>query len=189
MEIVLIRHGESTANALSPENAIFCGRFDCPLTEKGEDEARSLRGRAELENADAVFVSPLRRTVQTAVLFGAENIITDARLTERTMGDFDGRKVREIMENPAYRRYFEDENYKYFRASFTQSAPHGESYADVSRRAEDFLRDVKSRGYRKIVVVSHMHAIRCILKAANHLTEAETLRLKIRQCEPITVVV
>ena len=188
MELVLIRHGESEANGiLRTEGGFYCGRWDCDLTARGRAQAEALKGSAALLGAGAVYASPLRRAVETAAAFAAREILLDERLTERTMGAFDGKRRAELETVPEYRKYFTEEPFTRFRCSFTVSAPGGETYADVLRRVEPFLRDLKETGLGKAVVVSHHVAIRCMVMAVRDLTEEETLRLEVPNCEPIVL--
>ena len=57
----LARHGE-TAWSLSGRHT---GRTDLPLTERGEDNARKLRGRLEGITFTVFLVSPLQRARRT----------------------------------------------------------------------------------------------------------------------------
>ena len=65
-EVYLARHGE-TAWSLSGRHT---GRTDLPLTERGEDNARKLRGRLEGIEFTEVLVSPLQRARRTCELAG-----------------------------------------------------------------------------------------------------------------------
>ncbi len=61
--VVLVRHGESTWNN---ENK-FTGWVDCPLSEKGEEEAREA-GRLLREAGftfDVAYTSTLKRAIKT----------------------------------------------------------------------------------------------------------------------------
>lgn len=188
MKIVLIRHGESEANRINREvYPLFCGRWDCPLTEYGVRQAARLKDHPAVADADAVYSSPLKRAVETAGQFSVREIIIDDRLTERTMGDFDGKRISEIESDPAFAKYFRDPQYRDFRASFTTKVPNGENYTDVSARAESFLHDLMKHNYQKAVVVSHLGTIRCLMKIIQNLTEQETVALKIAQCDPIVL--
>ena len=60
-DVYLARHGE-TAWSLSGRHT---GRTDIPLTERGEDNARRLRGRLEGITFTEVLVSPLQRARRT----------------------------------------------------------------------------------------------------------------------------
>jgi len=190
MKIVLIRHGESEANVLARENSGFCcGRWDCDLTEKGIEQAGSLKTCAEVLGADAIFCSPLKRARQTAAGFADRDVILDDRIVERTLGDFDGKWNYELIKVDAYKKYFTDDLKDNFRSSFTVATPNGESYDDVVKRVTPFLDELKQSSYNKVVVVSHVIAIRCMLKVLEDLTEKETITLKVRQCEPISIII
>ena len=185
MELVFIRHGESEANAREA-GGFFSGRWDCALTPRGRMQADSLKGNEMIRGADAVFCSPLKRAADTAAAFAdPKTIIRDARITERTLGDFDGKWRHELENRDEYRKYFTEAEYMLFRNSFTVSPPNGENYNDVVRRVTPFLEELKKSGIRKAVIVSHAIAIRCMLKVVKNLPEEETLRIDIRQCEPI----
>ena len=185
MTLILIRHGESRANEIDKTEPLFCGRWDIPLTGHGKEQARALQGHPAILGADALFSSPLLRAIETAKEFYDGEIFVDDRLTERTLGAFDGRKIQELKADPAYLHYFTDPRLADFRASFTTRAPGGENYADVTARVSSFLEDLKKKPYKKVVIVSHYAAIRCMIKLAKNLSEEETLALKISHCEPI----
>lgn len=185
MTIVLIRHGESKANEIDKTDPLFCGRWDVPLTEHGKEQARTLQNHPAIKNADALYSSPLVRAIETAKAFYNGEVFTDERLTERTLGAFDGKRIREVKNDPAYVRYFTDPRLTDFRASFTTRAPGGENYTDVTARVSSFLEDLKKQPYKKVVIVSHYAAIRCMIKLIKNLSDEETLALKISHCEPI----
>lgn len=185
MTLILIRHGESRANEIDKTEPLFCGRWDVPLTEHGKEQARALQGHPAIQSADALYSSPLLRAIETAKAFYDGEILIDERLTERTLGIFDGRKIQELKADPVYLHYFTDPRLAGFRASFTVRAPGGENYTDVTARVSSFLEDLKKQNYKKVILVSHYAAIRCMTKLANNLSEEETLALKISHCEPI----
>ena len=189
MELVFVRHGESEANVLEREvGGFLCGRWECELSPRGREQAKRLKGHPALSGASAVFSSPLKRAVDTAAAFADQPVVTDARIAERTMGDFDGQWIHALAEQDAYRRYFTEEHWKHFRDSFTVSAPNGEHYGDVVQRVTPFLEELKLRQLDKVIIVSHAVAIRCMLKVVLGLTEEETLHFPVWQCDPISAV-
>ncbi len=187
MEIILIRHGESIGNALKGDNAVYTGRWDCDLTDTGYQQAKALRSDAMLENVDRYYCSPLKRAIQTAKAFTDHELIIDKRIMERSLGDFEGKRVNDIKANPKYSKYFTDLFYMKFRTDFVAKAPHGESYGDVCVRIRPFIQEILTLDCHRIVVISHFVIIKCILKELLHLSEEETLSLKVKNCKPIVV--
>jgi 2,3-bisphosphoglycerate-dependent phosphoglycerate mutase len=187
MELVLIRHGESLGNALKCESAVYTGRWDCNLTERGYQQAISLIGTPILENIDAWYSSNLIRTIETAKTITDRDIIVDQRLQERSLGEFEGLTIESVKKDPRYIKYFTDPEFMQFRNSFTVKAPGGENYGDVCERVRDFLQELASKDYKKVAIVTHHCVIRCIVKILNNLSEEETLSFKVNNCEPISV--
>lgn len=111
----------------------------------------------------------------------------DSRLRERSLGEFEGKYVRDVQNQERYRKYFIDPALISFRHDFIEKAPGGENYQDVCNRAENFLCEIRELNLKKIAVVSHMCTIRCILKLIQNLSEEETLKIRIKQCEPIVL--
>lgn len=144
MTLVLVRHGETSANA----QRLLVGRMDPPLTERGEGQARALA--ASVGGVNELIVSPLRRTRQTAAAFGVP-VRVDERWIEVDYGELDGCPVSEAW-SPLWERWQAD-------AEFTPSG--GESLADVGRRVRaacEELREEAAAG--DVVVVTHVGPIK-----------------------------
>lgn len=62
MELYVMRHGESLNNA----DRLFSGWSQCPLTEKGEQDALLTRKQLEDFHFDRIYSSDLLRSLQTA---------------------------------------------------------------------------------------------------------------------------
>jgi 2,3-bisphosphoglycerate-dependent phosphoglycerate mutase len=189
MEIILIRHGVSLMNeANTPEYKICSGQYDSPLTSKGIEQAKKLNGDPLLADVDAIYSSDLYRCKQTcSYIFPDREAVYDARLRERYLGEFEGKYIQDLAAKAEYKKYFTDPEFMGYRHSFKVSAPGGESYKDVENRARSFLDEVLETGSKKIVIISHTHTMRCILKVLKDLSEEETLKLKINNCEPVIV--
>ncbi len=132
-DVYLARHGE-TAWSLSGRHT---GRTDIPLTERGEDNARRLRGRLEGITFTEVLVSPLQRARRTCELagFGAVAKVTPD-LVEWDYGDYEGRLTSDIRrERPGW--YL-----------FRDGCPGGESLAEVSARADRVVARLRADGGR-----------------------------------------
>jgi probable phosphoglycerate mutase len=96
-ELVLIRHGAS-ADAIAGEPfPLVDGHGDPPLSPAGEQQAQALAERLAAERLDALFVTGLTRTVQTAAPLaeraGLEPQVV-SELREVRLGDWEGGEFR-----------------------------------------------------------------------------------------------
>lgn len=125
MQLYLMRHGETEWSL----NGNHTGLTDIPLTENGEIQAQALAKR--VIPFDHVFSSPLKRAFKTCEIcgLGKQVQITDA-LLEWDYGDYEGLKTSEIREKqPGW-------------DIFTDGGPNGESVHDVTKRANDFIKQL-----------------------------------------------
>ena len=143
MKIYLLRHGETQYNA----EKRYLGRTDAPL---------SPRGRGELVRADfspeTVYVSPLRRTAETAeILFPEARLIPVPDLREMDFGMFEGRTYLEMAGLPAYREWVD--------GGCLGRIPGGEGKADFCERVCGAFAALADRaaegGEEHLVIVAH----------------------------------
>jgi broad specificity phosphatase PhoE len=151
--LILIRHGESVANA----QGLLLGRTDAVLTERGMAQAASVRQLL----SDPILVlrtSPLSRARDTAALLGAAvPVEVDDRWVEVDYGEYECQPLREV---PA-------EVWRQWRSDTGFRPAGGETLAEVDARvaaacAELFATD--GLGARApdgdVVVVSHVTPIK-----------------------------
>lgn len=190
MEIYLIRHGESTANYDNKHGQdYFCGQLNVALTETGIKSAKKLKEYFSDIPIDHIYVSDLKRTVQTYEN-GFDNTIPvtiTALLRERSLGKFEGYSQKELIQNPEYRPYFENPLMSDFRHSFTQRAPGGDNYNDVLARVDQFFKEIFDKKDSVVVIVAHIIWIRCCLYYLGVITEEELFNKKIANTTPILV--
>ena len=70
-ELLLVRHGQSEDAVEGQDFARFEGHADPPLSALGREQARRLAARLVTEHIDAVYVTSLRRTAETAAPLAA----------------------------------------------------------------------------------------------------------------------
>jgi probable phosphoglycerate mutase len=93
--IWVVRHGE-TAWSLSGQHT---GWNDIALTDRGREQALSLRERLKALTLQKVFVSPLQRAKETCRLAGFMDIaVVDPDLREWNYGDYEGFTREQIRE-------------------------------------------------------------------------------------------
>lgn len=164
-QIWLVRHGQTDANLIGR----YQGHLDLPLNETGREQVLAMGAqlREELETrglrrVQALYSSDLIRTRETAQAAAAAldiSILSDVRLREIHMGDWEGFAFAEIRE-----RYPEIVERRY-RDPMHVAPPNGETTFDVAKRMWPALDEYAARhtGDDPIVVVSHGMAIATVI--------------------------
>lgn len=177
MELIVVRHGLTGTNI----RGIINGQLDEPLAKEGKAQAQKLAKRLEFKGIECIYSSPLKRATLTALPI-AEKIGTtiniDRRLIEVNFGSFEGKPNTEMeKELGSQAREFLN-RYKY---DFTPFG--GESSAEVEKRVQLFLDDLKKQPYKLVLIVTHggimrwLHYICTGEKIGSH-PNAEELHLK-----------
>ena len=99
-EILLVRHGQSGAYRPGEPFPLVDGQGDPPLTEHGRWQAERVGERLRGLAVDAVYVTTLQRTAQTAApLIGhlGVEVIVEPDLREIHLGDWEGGVFREMV--------------------------------------------------------------------------------------------
>jgi len=115
-EVILVRHGASEAAIEGVRFPVVDGRADPALSEEGVQQAQSVAERLAAEGADGLYVSTLRRTLQTArplaAATGLEPTVL-ADLTEVYLGIFDAGeyRVRVGRNDPIIQRVFAEQRW------------------------------------------------------------------------------
>ncbi len=153
MNIILMRHGQTQGNI----ERRYCGSTDDPLCQDGIAHAHA-SGRDE--TITRVFVSPMRRAVETAAIKfpNAEHtIIHDLR--EMAFGDFENKNADELAHDDAYRAWVD--------SNCEDRCPNGEKLSEfdarVCRAFDTLVRERIAAGDERIVVVAHGGTISAIL--------------------------
>lgn len=161
MRLYLIRHGETALN----KRGCYYGKTDAILSEKGIEQANGLKKLFRDISFDYVVSSPLVRAYNTAQIIMEEreqNIFGDSRLMEQNFGIFEGLTYSEIKE--VYPGELEEWNHQFS----TYTIPQGESFMDVRRRVEAFLKDIPqgeaSKG-EKMLIAAHKGTLGHLLAA------------------------
>ncbi len=161
----IMRHGETEGNVKGVWNVD--SSLPNPLTEEGKKVIMENAQVLKNEKIDYIFVSPFSRTQETAELviealgLTDESIIEDPRIGEWNVGEnFDGKLVED---------FFRARNESADRYTFKNDS--GESYADVIKRAGEFIYDIDQEYEGKnILVISHGAVTRAISLVAQGFT-------------------
>ncbi|WP_424214568.1 histidine phosphatase family protein [Streptomyces sp. BI20] len=136
--LILVRHGRSTANTAG----VLAGRTPgVHLDERGREQAAALPGRLAGVPVDAVVSSPLERCRETIAPLLADRpgtpLHVEERISECDYGDWAGRKLGELTDEPLMRIVQQHPS----AAAF----PGGESMRAMQARAVDAAREWNER--------------------------------------------
>lgn len=139
MLVYLLRHGKTAWNL----EGRYQGRSDIPLCEAGKRELSPADFSTE-----RVYVSPMKRAEETAqFLFPGVQPIVVPGLEEMDFGAFEGKRFRDLADDPAYRAWVE--------GNCTGPCPGGEGREDFSRRVCAAFEDLITREREQLVIVAH----------------------------------
>ncbi|MEU9503555.1 histidine phosphatase family protein [Streptomyces sp. NPDC048196] len=152
--LILVRHGRSTANTAG----VLAGRAPgVALDERGAAQSAALPARLAQVPLAALVTSPLQRCRETmAPLLAARPGITlhiDDRISECDYGDWSGRKLAELTDEPLMEAVQQHPS----SAAF----PGGESMRAMQARAVDAVRDWNAR-------VEQTHGAEAIYAMCSH---------------------
>jgi probable phosphoglycerate mutase len=114
-EVVLIRHGSARHSTPDQPLNLIAGQSDPELTELGRDQALAVAERLSSTKTAAIFVTPLRRTQETArplaERLGVEPVVLP-ELREVYLGDWEGQlNHRASSSDPLTRELFAAERW------------------------------------------------------------------------------
>lgn len=166
IDIYLVRHGETENN----KKGILVGRRDVELSVEGRQQIKELVRRHPFPQPSVVYVSPMRRCMETACLvFGRSLEHSGPRieksLAEMDFGSYEGLPVRAFAGTELYKGWAEQRP----DAGLTG----GETFGEVERRMikafDRILGNCLQEGIRTAGVVSHNMVIVRLLRG--HITE------------------
>jgi len=155
--LYLVRHG---ATVLSAEDR-FAGAVDVDLSDEGRRQVGALATRLTGTPVDAVYSSPMRRTIETASILGKPHGLSPiARDGLREIGHGHWEEKTRAEVEAAY----PSEYASWEEDPFTFAPDGGESGLSVMARALPVVREiVQAHLGKSVIVVSHKATIRLIL--------------------------
>jgi 2,3-bisphosphoglycerate-dependent phosphoglycerate mutase len=165
-EIWLVRHGASADSLEGEMFELVEGQGDPPLSEAGRHQAEQVGLRLAQEPFDALYVTTLQRTAQTAAPLVARSGLTpvvEADLREVFLGDWEGglMRVKAADGDPVWAQVMAEE-----RWGVIPGAESREVFGGRLRDAIVRIADAHEGG--RVVVFSHGAAIGEILAQATH---------------------
>jgi len=166
-DLLIVRHGESAAARPDQPAPLLDGHSDPELAPEGREQAERLADRLAHEHIDAIYVTSLRRTAETAAPLAARlglTPIVEPDLREVYLGEWEGLAFRKYVSerHPTAIRMFMEQ-----RWDVIPGAESNESFAARVTAALD--RIIAAHPGQRVVVVVHGGVIGQIL---SHTTGA-----------------
>ncbi len=126
-EMILVRHGQSEDYAEGARFPEVDGHGDAPLSAAGHEQARHVCARLATAGIDAIYVTTLRRTGQTAaplaMRLGLDPVV-EPELREVYFGQWEGGVYRKMIADghPAAKRVFTDGRWEAIPGAETSAA-------------------------------------------------------------------
>lgn len=155
--VILVRHGETDWNK---EKRIQGGSSDPPLNETGRQQAEGLARRLEQEPIEAIYSSPLKRSLDTATAIARRHqleVVAEPSLREIEAGTLEGVLAGSLKKRLSQLLTADT-------GSDGLSKPSGgESLADVQRRAWGTIQRLSQKHPGGLVVVSHYFVVLSVI--------------------------
>ncbi|MCR5709850.1 MAG: alpha-ribazole phosphatase family protein [Bacteroidales bacterium] len=142
MEVILIRH-----TAVDVPAGTCYGQTDVPVKESFEEEAA--RTKAELDACgpvDYAYTSPLSRCTRLAAFCGYADATRDSRLLELDFGEWEMMLFDDISD-PHLQAWYADH--------INTPVTGGESFMQQFLRVSNFLDELKTRSWNRVVIFAH----------------------------------
>lgn len=124
MKIYLIRHSSTEGNLKKR----YIGRTDESLCPEGEILLKERLATGLYPEADRVFVSPMKRCIQTAqILYPSQKLIVIDEFLECDFGKFENKNYEELKAVPEYQRWL--------KSGGAMRFPEGESRESFTKRS------------------------------------------------------
>lgn len=155
--LLLVRHGETPASI----RTLFVGATEVDLTDTGRDQARAVAMRLRHVRIDALYVSPLRRCLQTAAPIADSTglkVRTEPLIRECDFGEWEGLSGADVVQKDA-------EGLRQWLAEDSHSSHGGESWAQLGERVWSWWLEASERHREEtICAVTHGGPIRSLLR-------------------------
>jgi len=171
--VLLVRHGLTATTG----HVLTGWMPGIPLDDRGQAQAAALAARLAPLPLDAIVSSPLERCQQTAAAIAAtrdgQQVITEDRVGECRYGDWTGKPLRKLAQEPLWRVV------QAHPSAVTFPGPEGESMPDMQYRAVAAVRAWNARLGQDAtyLICSHGDVIKAIV--------ADSLGLHLDQCQRI----
>jgi len=174
-KVYIFRHGQTDYN----RNSKFTGWFDAGLSKVGIEDAKIVAERLKDKKFEVAFHTSLSRskdTLKEVIKLHPEclHVFDDDRMIERNYGNLNGRTHLEVVKK------FGVEKYDLWHRSWDIKPPRGESFKDIEKRVNEFvkfLKDYIKKNKVNVAISAHGNSIRLFRKIMEKLSIKETCEI------------
>ena len=169
MKLYLVRHTKVDYPA-----GVCYGQSEIDVNNTFEVEKNMIAGELQNIEFDKIYSSPLKRCAILAEAFtnSTKKVIFDERLMELNFGKWEGRKWKKIEKSEEAKLWFNDH--------LNTPCPGGESYADLLRRIQDFINNLrKTDSEKNVLIICHGGTIRAFYAIINKVSPHKAFDLKL----------
>ena len=176
VKVMLVRHGETDWN----REEIFRGRLDVELNENGREQARALAEATRTFHIDAIYSSPLSRSLETAKCV-AEVHSLDVEIadgfTDLHYGEWQGMRHQEV------KKRFPELYLVWQESPHLTQFPGGESLDDVLWRSfGDLEKIIAAHEDQTVLIASHRVVNKVLLCRVMGLDNSHFWRIRQGNC-------
>ena len=180
MKLVLIRHGQIDANV----SKIYAGRSDDPLNETGRAQAVEVARQLSPTRFEALYSSPLRRTMETANIIGQHiscQPIASEAFNELIMGPWEG------LDEAKVAREYPNEFTIWTSRPAELEISGRETLLELQKRAVSGVHDIQRQlpDTAHVIIVSHVAVIRTIILYSEGKNLNEYKQVHVPNASPI----
>lgn len=171
MSLYITRHGQTDYNI----DNLVCGISPANLTSLGIAQAQKLALKLQDINYEYLYVSPLKRAIDTANLANIHNLemIIEPRIAEINFGIYEGVH----RDHPGFITNKQNLAVRY---------PGGESFIELCKRVYEFLDEIKEQAINHdVLLVCHGAVCRAIKTYFDEMTNDEIFEYQIDNCQLI----
>lgn len=154
--IYLFRHGLTKGNL----NAQYIGHTDLPITTDSISALKSIKAKHHYPQVEAVFVSPLKRCIESAkIMFPKNNALVIDDFIEYNFGEFEGCTAEDLKNNDDFKAWLHGDMHA--RPPFGES--NAEFFARVCSAFEKVVNGMVKSGTQTAAIVGHAGVLMAIL--------------------------
>ncbi len=175
MELLLVRHGQTAWNA----GEIFRGRVNVELDDVGRRQAELLGDYLARPAIDAVYSSPLKRSLDTAMSIAARHNVpvkVSHGLADMSFGRWEGVQLEEV------KRLYPADYAVWSEHPAEWKVPGAETLQAVSLRAIAVAEEVAARHSGRAVLVTHRVVVKLLTLALLGLDESSFWNIVVDTC-------